>query len=182
MTTSGGDFLQTVDGGRRWEVLSSDLPRFGFNGQLEQNWEDTDEFWYAHGLQENDPDGLFRSLDGGLSFLEVADFSEAIDVSLGAAFSDDDPLSVYVLGTLDGQEGIFRSLDEGSTWDFLGQYPLGLVDQPLVLTADPDVFGRIYVGTTGTGFYYGDYSAVPEANSFWLFLMWLLLLLKRRFR
>jgi len=165
MTTSGGDLLQSVDG-----------------GQLEQNWLNTDDLWYAHGLQENDPDGLFRSLDGGLSFNEVANFSEAIDVSLGAALSADDPLSVYVLGTLEGQEGIFRSLDEGSTWDFLGQFPLGLLDQPLVLTADPDVFGRVYVGTTGTGFYYGEFSAVPEPNPCWLFLVWLFFALLRRYR
>jgi len=182
MTTSGGDLLESVDGGRSWTIKSTDLPRFGFNGQLEQNWLEADELWYAHGIQENDPNGLFRSLDGGLSFLEIANFSEAIDVSLGAALAADDPLSVYVLGTLDGQEGIFRSLDEGSTWDFLGQFPLGLVDQPLVLTADPDVFGKIYVGTTGTGFYYGEFSAVPEPNSFWLFLLGLFLAWIRRYR
>ena len=175
MTTSGGDLLQTVDGGRSWEILSSDLPRFGFNGQLEQNWNETNELWFAQGLQENDPDGIFRSLDGGLSFNEVGDFSEAIDISLGAALSMDDPLSVYVLGTLDDQEGIYRSLDEGQTWDFLGQFPLGLLDQPLVLTADPDVFGRIYVGTSGTGFYYGDFSAVPEPTTSSILLLGLLL-------
>lgn len=165
MTTSGGDLLQSIDGGDSWNVLSSDLPSFGFSGQLEQDWNATDKLWYAHGFQENDPAGLFHSLDGGLSFSEVSQFDEAIDVSLGAAMADDAALSIYVLGTLEDQEGIFRSLDDGTTWDFLGQFPLGLVDQPLVLTADPDIFGRIYVGTTGTGFFYGDLTAVPEPTS-----------------
>jgi len=180
MTTSGGDLMQTTDGGRSWEVLSTDLPRFGFNGQLEQNWVDTDQLWFAQGIQENDPDGIFRSLDRGLSFTEVGNFSEAIDISLGAALSDDDPLSVYVLGTLDDQQGIYRSLDNGSTWDFLGQFPLGLLDQPLVLTADPDIFGRLYVGTSGTGFYYGEFSAVPEPATGSLLLLGMLLVVPRR--
>jgi photosystem II stability/assembly factor-like uncharacterized protein len=161
MTTSGGDLLETTDGGRSWEVLSTDLPRFGFNGQLEQNWIDPDTLWFAQGEQQNDPDGIYRSLDRGLSFSEVGEFSDAIDVSLGAAMSSNDPLSIYVLGTLSDQEGIYRSVDDGLSWEFLGQFPLGLLDQPLVLTADPDEFGRVYVGTSGTGFYYGEFSAVP---------------------
>ena len=66
--------------------------------------------------------------------------------------------------------------------DFLGQFPLGLVDQPLVLTADPDVFGKIHVGTIGTGFYYGEFSAVPEPTSNLLFLFGLFLAWLRRYR
>jgi hypothetical protein len=119
-----------------------------------------------------------------LSFTEVGNFSEAIDISLGAAMSEGDPLAVYVIGTLEDQEGIFRSLDEGSTWDFLGQFPLGLLDQPLVLTADPDLFGRIYVGTSGTGFYYGEFTAVPEpaAGSITMMLGLILVAARRRQR
>jgi hypothetical protein len=67
-----------------------------------------------------------------------------------------------VLGTLLDQQGIYRSLDEGATWDFLGQFPLGIVDQPLVLGADPDLFGRVYVGTSGTGFFYGDITSETD--------------------
>ncbi len=162
MTTGGGKLLNSTDGGRNWNVLSSDLPLFGFNGQLEQDWTDANTLWYAHGRQENDPAGIYRSLDGGLSFDEVGDFTDTIDISLGAPLSDGDPLSVYVLGTLFGREGIYRSLDDGVTWDFIGQFPLGVVDQPLVLAADPDKFGRIYLGTSGTGFFYGDIASASD--------------------
>ena len=74
MTTGNGSLLSSLDGGRNWNVRSSDLPLFGFNGQIEQDWTDADVLWYAHGRQENDPAGLYRSIDGGLSFDEISQF------------------------------------------------------------------------------------------------------------
>jgi hypothetical protein len=74
MTTGNGSLLSSLDGGRNWNVRSSDLPLFGFNGQIEQDWTDAAVLWYAHGRQENDPAGLYRSIDGGLSFDEISQF------------------------------------------------------------------------------------------------------------
>lgn len=53
--------------------------------------------------------------------------------------------------------GIFRSLDEGKSWEKIsGLYPNGVSKGNSVLAADPGIYGRIYLGTSGIGFFYSD--------------------------
>jgi photosystem II stability/assembly factor-like uncharacterized protein len=66
----------------------------------------------------------------------------------------DDP-TLYLAGTVKGQPGVFRSLDEGRSWARINdnQHQWGLI---LQITGDPRIFGRVYVGTHGRGILYGD--------------------------
>ena len=63
--------------------------------------------------------------------------------------------TLYLVGTVQGQAGVFRSTDTGNHWlrinDDLHQW--GLV---LQIAGDPKQFGRVYVGTHGRGIFYGD--------------------------
>jgi xyloglucan-specific exo-beta-1,4-glucanase len=56
--------------------------------------------------------------------------------------------------------GIFRSTDEGRNWlridDSMHHY--GFVG---VISGDPKVFGRVYLGTNGRGIPYGDPAGSP---------------------
>ncbi len=63
--------------------------------------------------------------------------------------------ALYLVGTVDGQRGFFRSTDGGVTWLRINddQHQWGLV---LQITGDPKKFGRVYVGTHGRGTFYGD--------------------------
>jgi len=63
--------------------------------------------------------------------------------------------ALYLIGTVDGQRGFFRSTDGGATWLRINddQHQWGLV---LHITGDPKKFGRVYVGTHGRGTFYGD--------------------------
>jgi hypothetical protein len=63
--------------------------------------------------------------------------------------------AVYLVGTVQGQRGIFRSIDEARTWTRINddQHQWGLV---LQIAGDPRIFGRVYVGTHGRGVFYGD--------------------------
>ena len=58
---------------------------------------------------------------------------------------------------MDGVTGIFRSTDSGAAWvrinddrNQFGGAPGG------VITGDPEVYGRVYLGTNGRGVLYGD--------------------------
>jgi hypothetical protein len=63
--------------------------------------------------------------------------------------------ALYLVGTVGGQPGIFRSVDGARTWSRINDdaHQWGLV---LQITGDPKLFGRVYVGTHGRGIFYGD--------------------------
>ncbi len=63
--------------------------------------------------------------------------------------------ALYLVGTVDGEAGIFRSTDVGGSWVRINddQHQWGLV---LQIAGDPKQFGRVYVGAHGRGIFYGD--------------------------
>jgi hypothetical protein len=63
--------------------------------------------------------------------------------------------AMYLVGTVRGQRGIFRSTDEAKHWVRINddQHQWGLI---LQITGDPKLYGRVYLGTHGRGIFYGD--------------------------
>ena len=63
--------------------------------------------------------------------------------------------ALYLVGTIHGLPGIFRSTDQARTWVRINddQHQYGLV---LQITGDPRIYGRVYVGTHGRGILYAD--------------------------
>ncbi len=63
--------------------------------------------------------------------------------------------ALYLVGTIKGEAGIFRSTDVGRHWLRINddQHQWGLI---LQIAGDPNRFGRVYVGTHGRGIFYGD--------------------------
>ena len=68
--------------------------------------------------------------------------------------------ALYLVGTVQGQRGFFRSTDGGASWLRINddQHQWGLV---LHISGDPKKFGRVYVGTHGRGTFYGDPKGRP---------------------
>ncbi|MGA3132715.1 MAG: hypothetical protein ABSD59_18065 [Terracidiphilus sp.] len=71
--------------------------------------------------------------------------------------------ALYLAGIVDGQTGVFRSIDEAHTWTRINddQHQWGLI---LQVTGDPRIYGRVYVGTHGRGVLYGDPASPPAAR------------------
>ncbi|MPY88732.1 MAG: hypothetical protein GEU99_12490 [Luteitalea sp.] len=57
---------------------------------------------------------------------------------------------------VDDIPGIWRSTDEGETWQLLAQHPAGYYTTVQVVTGDMNILGRVYVGFNGHSFVYGD--------------------------
>jgi hypothetical protein len=107
-------------------------------------------------------DGLYHfppTLGGGpLTLTRLPDVEEIHAFGFGMAAPHHDYPAIYLVGTIRGQAGIFRSIDEAKTWVRINDdaHQWGLV---LQVAGDPRIYGRVYVGTHGRGIQYGDPAA-----------------------
>ena len=68
----------------------------------------------------------------------------------GRAAPGQDTPALYLVGTVQGRYGLFRSTDAAASWQRINDnaHQWGLI---LHISGDPKVFGRVYVGTTSFG-------------------------------
>jgi xyloglucan-specific exo-beta-1,4-glucanase len=113
------------------------------------------DIWLAGGTT-TDVYGLWHSTDSGTSFQKLANVDQADVVGFGKAPSGKNYPAIFVSAKVGGVRGIFRSDDGGATFirinDDRNQY--GSTNS--AITGDPNLFGRVYVGTNGRGVICGD--------------------------
>lgn len=103
--------------------------------------------------------GLIRTIDGGITYTtpSVA-VTAATAVGIGKAAPNVAYPTVYIWGTVSGVTGVFRSIDQGLTWervnDDLHQY--GGTGNGNFVVGDMNTYGRVYMSTVGRGIVYGD--------------------------
>lgn len=111
------------------------------------------ELWLAafSGLYHANVDGSPHNI----SFTRISGVDEIHAFGFGKAAPHHAVAAMYLVGTVEGQRGIFRSIDGALTWTRINDdaHQWGLV---LQITGDPKVYGRVYVGTHGRGIFYGD--------------------------
>src|ERR1019366_9718155 len=107
-------------------------------------------------------DGLYHSPQqagqasgGAMSLAPMPGVEEIHAFGFGKAAPHRSYPTIFLVGTIHGQPGIFRSIDEARTWTRINddQHQWGLV---LQVAGDPRIYGRVYVGTHGRGIFYGD--------------------------
>ncbi|WP_410675303.1 RICIN domain-containing protein [Amycolatopsis sp. cmx-4-68] len=143
---SGGTLFASSDGGRSFAARAGHLP----GGHLKAAPGAAGDLWIADG------GGLWHSTDGGASFSKLARVGGADAVGFGKSAPGANHPALYLVGTVNGVTGIFRSDDGGGAWQRINddrhQYGGGAGSG--VITGDPDVYGRVYVGTNGRGVLY----------------------------
>ncbi len=99
--------------------------------------------------------GLYHSTDAGAAFVRLSGVEQVHAFGFGKAAPGVRYPALYMVGTVDGVRGIFRSIDTARTWVRINDdaHQWGLV---LQITGDPKQYGRVYVGTHGRGTMYGD--------------------------
>ncbi|WRH66639.1 MAG: hypothetical protein RSE13_24365 [Planktothrix sp. GU0601_MAG3] len=50
----------------------------------------------------------------------------------------------------------FVSIDAGQTWVRIADYPMRSFAEAMVIVGDMNSFGRVFIGTGGNGFIYGQ--------------------------
>ncbi|XVV00707.1 RICIN domain-containing protein [Actinosynnema sp. CA-248983] len=144
---SNGTLFASTDGGRSFTARAGGLG----GGRLKAAPGNAGDLWIADG------GGLAHSTDGGASFRKLDGVQRAESVGFGKAAPGARYHALYLIGTVNGVTGIFRSTDGGAAWVRINddQHQFG-GSAAGVITGDPDVYGRVYLGTNGRGVLYGD--------------------------
>jgi hypothetical protein len=109
------------------------------------------ELWFLTGGR------FYRSTDFGQSFSVMSSPDITfVAFGLGKAAPGSAFPAIYAFGVKPNFGGLWRSTDGGANWlrinDDAHQWGLRF----RVITGDPRIFGRVYVGTDGRGIFYGD--------------------------
>ncbi|MEU9047530.1 MULTISPECIES: RICIN domain-containing protein [unclassified Kitasatospora] len=147
---SGGTLYASTDGGRHFTARGTGLG----DGQLKAVPGVAGDLWIAGG-----GNGLRHSADGGASFRKLDGVEGASAIGFGKAAPGAGYQALYLSGKVKGVIALFRSTDGGSTWVRINddQHQFG-GSNINVITGDPDVYGRVYLGGYGRGVVYGDQS------------------------
>jgi hypothetical protein len=144
--TSAGEILMSTDGGKSFSVAMNNVPTYGvlYPGS------DAEGSLYLANYQ-----GLYHAALNAASFTQVSGVQSAWGVTQGAPAAGSTIPTLYLGGTISGNEGFYRSTDGGLNWQRFdapaNQY--GYIQQ---LCGDPRVFGRVYLATGGRGILHAD--------------------------
>ncbi len=100
--------------------------------------------------------GLFRTKDSGKSIIRMEGINDVEGVAFGANVPGTQTASIFVLATIDGVRGIYRSDDDGNSWIYTYNPQMGFGVCPQGIEGDKRVFGRVYVATAGRSVLYGE--------------------------
>lgn len=152
-----GDVWLSGDAGATWTRGAAGLPRDGepmlaAPGHAGHLWQPT-------------PGGLHFSTDGGRAFHRAPAVEAARCIGFGKAAPGADYPAVFIYARIAGTWGVYRSDDSGRSWARINDdrhrwaWIAGVI-------GDPRIHGRVYVGTSGRGLFYGDAaSAVSVARA-----------------
>lgn len=176
MDLASRTLFRSTDAGAHFSSspLTLDGAPYGFNPrQRGDNRGGQDQLYAAPGRQGDlwlaAFDGLYHAADPVSSsgpapaFLRMPGVQQMQAFGFGKAAPGAKYPTLYMAGTVNGQPGVFRSVDKAHTWVRINddRHQWGLI---LQITGDPRVFGRVYVGTHGRGIQRGDPLDGPQSK------------------
>lgn len=149
---------RTSDGGRSWKrIYDREIaPVSTAAAKLHAVPGKAGHIFFTSSVAGGTDTRLRRSTDGGETWQAMDPVTRVDDIAFGKAAGGADYPTLYISGRIEGDYGIWRSIDQGLIWQKIGHFPTGKLDQVSVVAADPDVFGRVYLGYKGSGWTYGQ--------------------------
>ncbi len=155
-TFYGGRMRRSTDGGQHWETTAN-LPEW-YEVSVKAVPGKRGDVWvgYADGRP------LYRSVNAGVTFTPVPGLAKVWQFAFGKNKPGSSCATVFVLGIINGETGLFRSDDLLSLApDACGQAHWVRINGnegfggATCMIGDRQVYGRVYVGTGGRGILYG---------------------------
>lgn len=157
--SKAGRFYYSTDGGHTFTAIAQTWVTNGFNvTDLAVNPFVEGDLWLA------DADNLWHSVDSGATWTklnamatvgaEPTNFHGAMKVALGVpATGSSYSAAVYLVGTIGGTDGVYRSDDQGITWTRIDDddHRYGGVSR---IVADTRVYGRVFLAGRGMNYNY----------------------------
>ncbi|MEZ5256374.1 MAG: hypothetical protein R2705_05655, partial [Ilumatobacteraceae bacterium] len=156
----------TTDGGVTWEQRFSGNPSVGesfYHSRLGALPGSEGELFFTdggagpHAFAGPTPHGgwpMLHSTDGGATWREVPGVDKVLTFGFGAAAPGSAVGTIFIVGDVDGEYGIWRSDDTAASWTKIGTYPL-TIDTPGAISGDRNEYGVVYVGYAGSSYAYG---------------------------
>lgn len=152
-------FYYSTDGGHTFTASAQTWAANGFGvTDLAVNPFVEGDVWLA------DANNLWHSVDSGITWTklttmatvgaEYTNFHGAMKVALGVPASGSSySAAVYLVGTVNGTDGVYRSDDQGATWTRIDDdaYRYGGVSR---IVADTSVSGRVFLSGRGMNYNY----------------------------
>lgn len=151
---AAGTFYVSTNGGASFTAAATGLPATG-NVRFAAVPGSEGDVWLAGGATGSTY-GMWRSTNSGASFAKLAAVTEGDSIGFGKAAPGKTYPTVYTSSKVSGVRGIFRSEDAGATWIRVNDNQHQWAWTGSTITGDPDVYGRVYVGTNGRGVIVGD--------------------------
>nr|WP_314445864.1 Ig-like domain-containing protein [uncultured Sphingomonas sp.] len=149
----------THDGGVSWaKVYSGKISLWSsWNAKIEAVPGSAGELFFTNGRLQGTGDIPFmHSSDGGASWQAVNGVTEVTSFGYGAPKVAGGPATVFIIGFVNMDYGVWYSTDDAQTWTKIGEHPMGNLDALTVINGDMDHFGRVYVGFGGNSYAYYD--------------------------
>ncbi|MEU8971587.1 1,4-beta-glucanase [Streptomyces monashensis] len=150
--TGTGTLFASTDGGRTFTARATRLPAGDSQFQLAATPGRSGDLWVS-----GKGGGLYRSVDGGVTFGRVAGVAAAYTLGFGKAAPGAAYPALFLVGSTDGsRSAVYRSDDRARTWIRVNDdaHQWGWTGQ--AVTGDPRIHGRVYLATNGRGIQYGE--------------------------
>jgi hypothetical protein len=149
--TDAGTVYVSTDSGATFTARATQLPSGDVQFKLAVAPGRSGDIWLSAKWN-----GLFRSRDGGLTFTKVESCWASYTLGFGKAAPGAAYPAVFQVGSTETITAVYRSDDEGASWTRINDnvHQWGWTGE--VITGDPRIHGRVYLGTNGRGIQYGD--------------------------
>ncbi|THH34158.1 hypothetical protein EUX98_g40 [Antrodiella citrinella] len=155
---SGSKFYLSTDGGNTFAATAS-LGSSTSPVKVVVNPGVTGDVWVSSDA------GIFHSTDLGSTFTQISGVSQAWAIALGAPAVAGGYPALFAAANIGGV-GYFRSDNAGVNWVQINDAAHGFGSVSAnVITADPRIYGRVYIGTNGRGIFYGDVAGAAPPSS-----------------
>ena len=151
---------RSSDGGATWALVYGReiAPFSGYNAELKAAPGQRGHLFFTSGAQGGPlhpaATPFMRSTNGGETWSVVRNVREVRAFGFGRALSSGYP-TIYICGWVNRVYGLWKSTDNARSWEEIGRFPLGSLDDVTTVDGDKNVEGVVYIGFRGSGYAYG---------------------------